>query len=153
MTLNFRLEPHAVRTVDCADKAAVLSEMAALLAYSYGHCEADVLDGLNEREMLGSTGFGRGVALPHARLAGVEAPVAALLRLSSPVEFEAADALPVNLVVGLLSSPTAGAAHLHALAAISRIVRDDARRTQMIEAADEETLVALLTNAPERAVA
>jgi PTS system nitrogen regulatory IIA component len=72
------------------------------------------------------------------------------LRLESPVDFAAADAMPVDLVIGLLSPVGAGVGHLHALAAISRLVRDDEMHRAMTEASDAETLYALLTNATDR---
>ena len=81
---------------------------------------AAVLEYLEEREKLGSTGFGRGVAIPHARLPGIARPVAAVLRLEHPVDYSAADGLPVELVFGLLSPENSGATHLHALAAVFR---------------------------------
>jgi PTS system nitrogen regulatory IIA component len=105
---------------------------------------------LQEREALGSTGFGRGVALPHARIDGLGRPVAALLKLAAPVDFGAADKMPVDLVIGLLSPINAGAAHLQSLAALSRMVRDDVMHRALSEAEDTETLYALLTNAADR---
>jgi PTS system nitrogen regulatory IIA component len=109
-----------------------------------------VLERLDERERLGSTGFGRGVAIPHARVQGLKRPVAALLRLQEPVDFAAADGMPVDLVFGLLSPENAGVSHLHALAAISRIVRDERMHEAFSDAKDEETLFALLTNVTDR---
>ena len=76
-----------------------------------------------------------------------------LLRLEHPVEFAAADAMPVELAFGLLSPENAGAAHLHALAAISRLVRDEAVLEALLDAPDKEALFALLSNQIERDVA
>jgi PTS system nitrogen regulatory IIA component len=70
-----------------------------------------VLERVEERERLGSTGFGRGVAIPHARLDNLPRPVATFFRLENPVEFEAADGMPVDCVFGLLSPEQAGATH------------------------------------------
>ncbi len=109
-----------------------------------------MLERLEEREALGSTGFGRGVAIPHARVPGLKRPVAALLRLKEPVDFAAADGLPVDLVFGLLSPENAGVTHLHALAAISRVVRDERTHDALMEARDAQTLYALLANATDR---
>ncbi|MCB2084338.1 MAG: PTS sugar transporter subunit IIA, partial [Sphingomonadaceae bacterium] len=108
------------------------------------------LESLQERESLGSTGFGRGVAIPHARIDGVPRPVAVLMRLDNAVDFAAADGMPVDLVFGLLSPQNAGASHLHALAAISRLVRDEAMHQAMADASDPEALYALLTNVSDR---
>jgi PTS system nitrogen regulatory IIA component len=150
MNAYFKLLPEAVWVGSPADKPAILAAMAARFAAVYGVDEGAVLEGLQEREALGSTGFGRGVALPHARIDGLGRPVAALLKLESPVEFAAADRLPVELVIGLLSPTNAGATHLHALAALSRMVRDEDMLRALVEANDTETLYALLTNASDR---
>lgn len=150
MNAIFKLLPEAVWVAAPRDKAAILGALADRFASVYLLDREAVLDGLREREALGSTGFGRGVALPHARIDGLSRPVAALLRLESPVEFAAADRLPVDLVIGLLSPTNAGATHLYALAALSRMVRDEDMHRALIEAHDTETLYALLTNASDR---
>ena len=131
-------------------QAGILAALAHRFAKVYALDEAGVLDGLEEREALGSTGFGRGIALPHARIDGLRRPVAALLKLGQPVDFAAADRLPVDLVIGLLSPTNAGATHLHALAALSRMVRDEHMHRALTEAPDTETLYALLTNVADR---
>jgi PTS system nitrogen regulatory IIA component len=150
MNAIFKLLPEAVWVAAPGDKAAILAALADRFASVYLLDREAVLDGLREREALGSTGFGRGVALPHARIDGLSRPVAALLRLQSPVDFAAADRLPVDLVIGLLSPTNAGATHLHALAALSRLVRDEDMHRALIGAHDTETLYALLTNASDR---
>jgi PTS system nitrogen regulatory IIA component len=150
MTSLFSLRPDAVSTIRAESKQQILEQLAQRFADTYGLEADDVLERLEEREKLGSTGFGRGVAIPHARVAGVKRPVVALLRLNEPVDFAAADAMPVDLVFGLLSPENAGASHLHALAAISRIVRDERMHEAFSDARDEETLFALLTNVTDR---
>jgi PTS system nitrogen regulatory IIA component len=109
-----------------------------------------VLERVTEREALGSTGFGRGVAIPHARIPQLGRPVAAFLRLEAPVAFEAADGMPVDLIFGLLSPEHAGAAHLHALAAISRMMRNDAMHSALSQAPSDEALYGLLSNVIDR---
>lgn len=150
MTALFTLLPDAVATVGAETKAAILSQLAARFAQVYGLDEADVLDRIEERERLGSTGFGRGVAIPHARIAGLNRPVAVFLRLDAPVAFDAADGMPVDLVFGLLSPEQAGAAHLHALAAISRMMRDDRMHQALAQAPGAEALYGLLANVIDR---
>ncbi len=147
MTVIFKLVPEAVGTAAASSKHDVLEQLSRLFAQSYGLDAALVLEGLEERENLGSTGFGRGIAIPHARIDGIDLPAAALLRLDTPVNFAAADGMPVDLVIGLLSPTNAGVTHLHALAAISRMVRDDDTHQALIDAPDSEGLFALLTNA------
>ena len=146
----FAMVPEAVTVIHAADKPAILSALAGVFARAYDLKAEDVLDYLEERERLGSTGFGRGVAIPHARFPGLQRPVAALLKLEHPAEFAAADGLPVDLVFGLLSPADSGATHLHALAAVSRTVRDEAMHDALSTAPDAEALYALLANATDR---
>lgn len=150
MNALFTLLPEAVGTIDADSKTAILDVLAERFAGVYGLDKAQVLDRIEERERLGSTGFGRGVAIPHARLESVSRPVAVFLRLTSPVAFDAADGMPVDLVFGLLSPEQAGAAHLHALAAISRMMRDEAMHSALVQAPGEEALYGLLSNVIDR---
>jgi PTS system nitrogen regulatory IIA component len=153
MTAQFILLPDAVVTVKLDSKSAVLDMLASLFASTYSLDKDVVLARLTEREQLGSTGFGRGVAIPHARVADVERPVAVFLRLASPVGFDAADDMPVTLVFGLLSPEQAGVVHLHALAAISRLMRDDKMHAALSEAPNDEALYALIANVIDRTAA
>lgn len=146
----FTLEPDAVAIARADDRRQILEQLSARLATVYGLDQAEVLERLEERERLGSTGFGRGVAIPHARVAGLRGPVAAFLRLDAPVPFAAADAMPVNLVYGLLSPEQCGAAHLHALAAMSRMMRDERMRASLAAAPDREAIYGLLSNVLDR---
>lgn len=150
MSSLFSLRPDAVGTIKAETKQEILDLLAHRFAETYKLDASEVLERLEERERLGSTGFGRGVAIPHARVAGIKRPVAALLRLEEPVDFEAADAMPVDLVFGLLSPENSGVAHLHALAAISRLVRDERMHEAFNRAGDADALYALLTNATDR---
>jgi len=150
MSPLFSIKPEAVAIVDAADKHAILQRLSQAFAASYGLDREQVLDALEDRERLGSTGFGRGVAIPHARIAGLQRPVAALLKLPQPVDFASADGLPVDLVFGLLSPENSGAAHLHALAAISRLMRDERVHEALSDAPDAEALYGLLTNVTDR---
>ncbi|KPP90659.1 PTS sugar transporter subunit IIA [Erythrobacter sp. HL-111] len=146
MDINIAIVPQAVRLARLESKAQVLGALADCLAEVYGLDAADVLEGLETREALGSTGFGRGMAIPHCRHAKVNKPTLAVLKLDHPVDFAAADAQPVGLVFGLVSPENAGAIHLHALAAISRLMRDEARLQALADAPDGEALYAVLTN-------
>ncbi len=150
MSSPFRLIPEAVRCASCADKRAILSELADGFATAYALDREAVLDALREREALGSTGFGRGVAMPHARLDTVEEPLAMFLHLDRDVDFKAADGVPVRLVMGLVSPSDAGAHHLHALAAMSRLTRDERVLHPLFEAQSEEELFAIIENADLR---
>lgn len=146
MAVLFTLLPEAVGTVRADSKPVILEMLADRFSAVYGLDREAVLTGVRERESLGSTGFGRGVAIPHARVAGVHRPVAVFLRLEAPVLFDAADGMPVDIVFGLLSPENAGATHLHALAAISRMMRDEGMRSALVDAPDAEALYGLLSN-------
>ena len=150
MNSVFATKPEAVAIVDARDKAGILEALARLFAKAWDVDAPTVAEYLDEREKLGSTGFGRGVAIPHARIPGIARPIAALIKLKHPCDFDAADGMPVELAFGLLSPESSGAAHLHALAAISRLVRDENVRLALADAPDEEALYALLTNVTDR---
>lgn len=146
MDVNIVIAPEAVALARLETKQQVLSELSQLLADTYGLDAGDIHEGLEQREALGSTGFGRGAAIPHCRSDKVNRPTLAMLRLDHPVDFKAADAIPVSLVFGLVSPENAGATHLHALAAISRVMRDEAMLGALAEAPDAEAVYAVLTN-------
>ncbi len=150
MTSNFALKPDSVAFTSAGSKDEILENLAETFARAWGLDAALVLEQLEERENLGSTGFGRGVAIPHARLPGINRPIAALLKLDRPADFNAADGLPVDLVFGLLSPENCGAAHLHALAAVSRLVRDERMHDALSDAPDEEALYSLINNVTDR---
>lgn len=150
MTGLFTLLPEAVIMADADGKDIILERLAALFAKVYNLDRSDVLAHLAAREKLGSTGFGRRIAIPHARIAGLGRPVAAFIRLDSPAEFDSADGMPVDLVFGLLSPGSAGATHLHALAAISRMMRDERMHEALMAAPGPEALFSLLSNVIDR---
>ena len=150
MNVHFVLLPEAVGTSSADSKRAVLDLLAERFSAVYGLDRDHVLERIEEREQLGSTGFGRGVAIPHARIEGLQRPVAAMLRLDTPVAFDAADGLPVDIVFGLLSPEAAGAIHLHALAAISRLMRDEAMDRSLRQAPGPEAMFGLLSNVIDR---
>lgn len=150
MNVNFQMLPEAVADLDLDSKGESLREISQIFSNIYGAISEDVFDGLEERERLGSTGFGNGVAIPHTRSPQVKRPVAALVRLKNPVDFDSADGMPVRLIFGLLSPEDAGVAHLHALAAISRIVRDETTRHAFLDAPSSEAMYALLSSHIER---
>ena len=144
------MKPESVAILDATDKQAVLDALSRTFARAWSLDAGEVLEQLEERERLGSTGFGRGVAIPHARMPGLQRPVAALLKLRQPIDFAAADGLPVDLVIGLISPENSGATHLHALAAISRLMRDERVHEALSDAPNKEALYGLLTNATDR---
>ena len=151
MDVNIAMRPEAV-ALNRSDngqgsaKQAILAGVADLFSQAYGLAAMEILEGLEQRETLGSTGFGKGIAIPHCRSSAVNRPTLVLLKLNTPCNFESADAEPVSLVFGLVSPENAGATHLHALAAISRVLRDETMLQALHDADDAEALYALLTN-------
>lgn len=150
MNIDFKLLPEAVGTAKANSKSSILATLAEKFARGYDLDAADVLQGIQHRESLGSTGFGRGVAIPHSRIDGLRRPVAAFLRLESPIAFDAVDGIPVDIVFGLLSPKSSGASHLHALAAISRMMRVESTRDALMEAPGVEAIYGLLCNVSDR---
>jgi PTS system nitrogen regulatory IIA component len=110
---------------------------------------AEVLGALLEREDAGSTGVGRGVALPHARLPGLERMRAVFVRLEQPVAFDAVDDQPVDLLFALFAPENASLEHLRALARVSRLLRNGELRRQLRLARSEDAIYALLNQTME----
>ncbi len=133
-----------------ADKDTLLSSVAALAAQNYGFDVEQAHESLVERERLGPTGFGGGTAIPHCKVNGIDGPVGVFVRLDKPVEYDAIDDEPVDLVFALFSPVNDGAAHLKALAEVSRMFRDEASRAQLRGAKDADALFALLAGFEER---
>jgi nitrogen PTS system EIIA component len=150
MSALFSIDQQAVRVIHAESKAQILSILADCFGAVHALDATLVLERILEREALGSTGFGRGVAIPHARIAGLARPVVVFLRLEEPVDFDAADGMPVDCVFGLLSPDQAGVVHLQALAAISRLMRDERMHARLIAAPDADAIYALLVNVIDR---
>jgi PTS system nitrogen regulatory IIA component len=151
MHLSDFLDFGAVKTaVPGGNKRSLLQQLANLAAHRLGLDAAQVTAALAEREQLGSTGFGQGVAIPHGKIEGLTRIYCLFARLAEPVEYKAIDGRPVDLVFLLLSPPDAGAEHLKALAAISRVTRHVPTLEQMRGARSRDALVAVLMGADER---
>lgn len=131
--------------VKAASKKQVLQELATRAAEVYGLEPRAVLEGLIARERLGSTAMGGGVAIPHARLAGLDRIVGVFARLDRAVDFEAVDGQGVDLVFALLAPEDAGAAHLRALARVSRLLREPEIRDKLRATEEAVALYALIT--------
>jgi PTS system nitrogen regulatory IIA component len=126
-------------------KRHALSELASLAEGFVGVPQRRILDAVLEREKLGSTGIGNGVAIPHARLAEIDRPWGFFARLDRPLEFGAVDELPADLVFLLLTPAIAGADHLKMLARISRLLRQQATGEKLRGAPDAAAVHAILT--------
>ena len=128
-----------------ANKAALLSELANRAGLAAGLDPAAVLAALQAREVLGSTGVGNGIAVPHARLEALSDIVGFFARLDRPVPFDAIDGRPVDLVVMLLSPPQGSGQHLAALAQVSRQLRNPATAEAVRGLEDAAAICALLS--------
>jgi PTS system nitrogen regulatory IIA component len=129
-----------------SSKRQALHVVASAAAQAMGLDEIRVFDALMEREALGSTGLGSGVAVPHARLAGLETVKAIFVRLDNPVAYDAVDDRPVDLMFALFAPPKAGAEHLRALAAVSRAMRSPELREQLRQAHTADAIHALFVS-------
>ncbi len=135
-----------VLSLKANNKRQLLQELAQKASELTGINDRTIFDTILERENLGSTGFGGGTALPHGRLSELQQVVGLFVRLNSPIDFDAIDNKPVDLVFLLLSPESNGADHLTALAQISRVLKDEETCTKLRAATSKEEIQALLTN-------
>jgi PTS system nitrogen regulatory IIA component len=139
------LRGDAVRvSLEVADKPAALRALAELAAPIAGVASSLILERVRTREALGSTGFGQGVAIPHARLPGLATLTVVVARLASPIQYDALDGEAVDIMVLLLSDEQAGADHLKALARISRALRNREILAAVRAASDADALRAAI---------
>ena len=132
-------------------KKQLLQEMAAKAAKLTGLPERDIFDVILQRERLGSTGVGNGIAIPHGKLSGVKQITGVFARLEQPVDFEALDDQPVDLVFLLLAPEGAGADHLKALARIARLLRDQDVAKKLRASRDAQAIYSVLALPPASA--
>ncbi|WP_020398496.1 PTS IIA-like nitrogen regulatory protein PtsN [Kordiimonas gwangyangensis] len=127
-----------------SSKKQTIQALSRKLADGLGLDPRTVFESLLERERLGSTGVGKGVAIPHARIEGLDRIVGLFARLASPIDFDSVDDQPVDIVFMLLAPVDAGADHLKALARISRLLRDENTLNKLRVTADAGALYAML---------
>lgn len=140
----------AVATVSVSGKKALFALLGQMAEREYGLSAGQVVERLTERERLGSTGFGNGVAIPHGKIEGLDQVVGLFAQLAQPIDFQAVDELPVDLVFCLISPAEAGAEHLKALALVSRWMRDPAFTAKLRGAASADAVLAVLGSAQAR---
>ena len=128
-----------------ANKKGLFQQLSGVASRRTGISAKAIVAALNERERLGSTGFGGGVAIPHGKIAGLERLFGYFVRLTQPIDFQSVDHMPVDLVVLLLSPPDAGADHLKALASVSRALRDRPTVAKLRGARSKDAIFAVLT--------
>jgi len=125
MTLASLLKPEAVKVVgSVSSKKRLLRDLCDLAEDCYAINATAAIDALQDRESIGPTGVGKGVALPHARLSGPDRVVGVFMKLERPLPFEAVDRQPVDLVFALFAPEDSSVKHLKALALVSRALRD-----------------------------
>lgn len=146
MNLGDLIGPEAVQpSLKAKDKKQLLAELAVCASSISGLQEREIFDVLLQRERLGSTGLGQGVAIPHGKMSGLQQIVGVFARLAEPVDFDSADGEPVDIVFLLLAPEGAGADHLKALARISRLLREGAAVQKLRSSRDVAALHAVLT--------
>ncbi len=133
-----------IPALKAAGKKQALQEISERAAFLTGLSAREIYDALLQRERLGSTGTGEGVAIPHAKLARASGMFALFARAARPIEFESIDNEPVDLIFALIAPETAGADHLKALARLARMLRDPAVKTKLRAAHDRDALYAVL---------
>ena len=145
------LTPGAVFVgLSVTNKKSLFQHFGAVAEREYGLNAHDIIDRLTERERLGSTGFGAGIAIPHGKIEGLDHIVAIFSSLTQPIEFQSIDQMPVDIVFCLLSPPDAGADHLKALAHISRWLRDPLFVAKLRGAGSSDAVFALLSGTEAR---
>ena len=146
MPLTDLITPEAViPALKVNSKKQALQELAERAAAVSGLPEREIFDAVLQRERLGSTGVGNGIAIPHAKLAKAEGIFGIFARLDRPIDYEAQDSAPVDLIFMLIAPESAGAVHLKALARIARVVRDPAFTAKLRATKDASALHLLLT--------
>ncbi|HKH81206.1 MAG TPA: PTS IIA-like nitrogen regulatory protein PtsN [Methylovirgula sp.] len=149
MRLTDLISPEAiVASLRANSKKQVLQELSERAARVAGLRPREIFDALLQRERLGSTGTGNGIALPHSKLAKCKMIFGVFARLEKPIDFAATDAAPVDLVFLLIAPESAGADHLKALARIARVLRDPAIAAKLRATRDPAALYAVLTQEP-----
>ena len=154
MDLSSFLSQGAVRVMaGSASKKRLFQDLAEIAAAAHGLDESIAVDALQERESLGPTGVGHGVALPHARIDGLERVRGVFVRLDRPLDYGSVDRAPVDLVFALFAPRDAGVEHLKALALVSRTLRDPGICAKLRANEHPDKLFAILTERPDTKVA
>ena len=148
MDISSLLKPAAVKVIgNMTSKKRLFQELGDIAGAAYGLNPAVATDALQERESLGPTGVGHGIALPHARLDGVDRVIGVFVRLEKPLDFDAVDRHPVDLIFALFAPKDSGVEHLKALALVSRTMRDPQTCAKLRANTDPDKLHAILTEA------
>lgn len=148
MDLSKLLVPGSIKVLgQLTSKKRLFQELGEVAAQTYGLSAALAVNGLQERESLGPTGVGNGIALPHARLEEIDRIIGIFIRLEKPLDYESVDRQPVDLVFGLFAPKDSGVDHLKALALVSRTMRDAGICAKLRANSEPDKLYAILTEA------
>lgn len=140
------ITPHAILpSLKAGSKKQALQDMARKASELTGQHERAIFDVLLERERLGTTGVGHGIAIPHGKLSNLDRVHGVFARLERPIDFDAIDEQPVDLIFLLLAPDHAGADHLKALARVSRLLRDQSMCEKLRGSDSADAIYALLT--------
>jgi len=149
MPLTDLVAPRAViPALKVNNKKQALQELAARASELTGRSEREIFEVLQQREKLGSTAIGNGIAIPHGKLAKLDRLFGLFARLDRPIDFEALDGQPIDLIFLLLAPEAAGADHLKALARVARLLRTPEITKMLRESRDAEAIYAVLTMPP-----
>ena len=152
MTLIDILTPAAVISpLRAHGKKQALQELAQHAALATGLAERDIYESLLQRERLGSTGIGDGIAIPHGRMPGIDRLVGLFARSEKPIDFDALDGQPVDIIFVLIAPEGAGADHLKALARVARVLRNQAVLEQVRSTRDPAAIYAVLAESAAQA--
>lgn len=131
---------NVVLDLDVSSKKRAFEQAGLIFENNFGIARSTVSDNLFARERLGSTGLGHGVAVPHGRIKGLKAPIAAFVRLAAPIPFESPDGQPVSLLIFLLIPDNVTQQHLEILSEIAEMFSDDNFRTGLMHDPDQQTV-------------
>lgn len=150
MELADLLTPVSIRVCNTVkSKKRLFQDLSEIASGAHGIDESIAIDALQERESLGPTGVGHGVALPHARIDGIDRVRGVFIRLDRPLDYGSVDRAPVDLVFALFAPRDAGVEHLKALALVSRTLRDAGICAKLRQNEDAAKLFAILTERPD----
>ena len=149
MPLNDLISDRAIiPALKATSKKAALQDLSERAALISGIPAREIFDAMLQRERLGSTGVGNGIAIPHGKLTRVDKIFGVFARLERPIDYDAQDGAPVDLMFMLIAPESAGADHLKALARIARVLRDTSLTTRLRATRDASALYVMLTQAP-----
>lgn len=143
---QFLSQNNILLNLDMSSKKRVFEQAGILFENQHGIARSTVYDALFDREKLGSTGLGQGIAIPHGRIKGLKETLGGFMRLSTPVQFDAPDGKPVNLIFVLLVPEAATERHLQILSELAQMFSDRQFREQLVEAPDTSSVLALFQN-------